>query len=243
MKQKKIINSIIIILTFLLALFGNKILSAYYEIPLTDNFKKIIYTYSWWIVPTILITGILFGFKNITKETGINQGFFTGFFFALITVSPMLVSSVFLGHINENTPIISLIHKTILAGIMEEYLFRGFLFGILFRKLGWGFIPAALTGGVLFGLGHLYQGFTLIETLGIFTITAIGAIWFSWLYIEWENNLWVPIFIHTFMNLSWVLFEVSDNAMGGIYTNLFRSITIALSIIITIRYHKKEAYA
>jgi len=42
------------------------------------------------------------------------------------------------------------------------------------------------------------------------------------------------------MNLSWVLFDVSSNALGGIYTNLFRAITIALTIIITIRYHKKR---
>ncbi len=42
------------------------------------------------------------------------------------------------------------------------------------------------------------------------------------------------------MNLSWILFKVSENALGGFYTNSFRIITIALSIIITIYYHKKR---
>ena len=152
----------------------------------------------------------------------------------------MIVSSAIIGKIGDNLDFGNLLHTTFIAGFFEEYFFRGFLFGILFRKLKWGFIPASILGGVIFGLGHIYQGSTLIETTGIFAITTIGAIWFSWLYVEWEKNLWIPIFLHTLMNLSWILFEVSDNALGGVYTNLFRAITIALTIIITILYHKKR---
>jgi membrane protease YdiL (CAAX protease family) len=123
---------------------------------------------------------------------------------------------------------------------MEEYLFRGFLFGILFRKLGWGFVPSSVLGALIFGLGHIYQGSTYMETMGVFFITSIGGVWFAWLYIEWNNNLWVPVFIHILMNLSWALFEISSNSLGGFYANLFRLITIALSIIITIKYNQKK---
>jgi len=240
MKQKRTINSIIIILTFLFALYGNRVLSSYFEITFTSSFLETIYDYFWWIIPTVLILGILFGFNNILREVGINKGLLTGFFFGLTAVSPMLLSSAFIGQISNDISIGSLIHKTILAGTMEEYLFRGFLVGILFRKLRWGFIPATLIGALLFGLGHVYQGSTFIETASIFLITSIGAIWFSWIFIEWNDNLWVPIFLHTFMNLSWILFDVSSNAQGGLYTNIFRFITIALSIILTIYYHKKR---
>jgi hypothetical protein len=45
------------------------------------------------------------------------------------------------------------------------------------------------------------------------------------------------------MNLSWTLFEVSDTALGGITTNIFRVITIALTIVITLRRNKKAGYA
>ena len=152
----------------------------------------------------------------------------------------MIVSSAIIGKISDNVDFGILLNKTFIAGFFEEFLFRGFLFGILFRKLKWGFIPASILAGVIFGLRHIYQGSTLMETTGIFGITTIGSIWVAWLYIEWDKNLWVPIFLHTLMNLSWILFEVSNNALGGIYTNLFRAITIALTIIITIRYHKKR---
>ena len=68
----------------------------------------------------------------------------------------------------------------------------------------------------------------------------MGAGWFAWLFIEWKENLWIPIFLHIFMNLSWVLFEVDNNALGGYVTNIFRIITIALTVIITIIYNKRK---
>lgn len=87
-------------------------------------------------------------------------------------------------------------------------------------------------------MGHLYQGVSFGQTTGVFIVSAMGAVWFAWLYVELDN-LWIPIFLHVFMNLSWTLFDVSDNALGGIYVNIFRAITIALTILITIRFHKK----
>jgi len=153
-------------------------------------------------------------------------------------VPTFIVLSILYGFkngLNENG-----FNKGLLTGFMEEYMFRAFLFGIFLRKLKWGFIPTSILGAVIFGLGHIYQGSTFLETLGVFAVSSAGAIWFSWLYVEWNNNLWIPIFLHTLMNLSWVLFEVSTNALGGFYTNLFRVITIALTIIITILYHKKK---
>ncbi len=240
MKHKEIRNSILIVLIFIFAFYGKNVLNSYIPLTFPTTFLKVFYSYFWWILPTLLIIGFLYGFKNIPKSLGLNKGLIIGFSFSIITVLPMIMSSAIIGNFDSNINFGSLLHKTIIAGFFEEYFFRGFLFGILFWKLKWGFIPASILGGIIFGLGHLYQGSTITEMTGIFAITAMGAIWFSWLYIEWGNNLWVPIFLHTLMNLSWILFEVSNNAIGGIYTNFFRVITIALTIIITIIYHKKR---
>jgi uncharacterized protein len=239
MNPKQISRSIIIIFTFLIAIYGNRIVSGFIDISITSVYLRVAYFYAWWLVPTAIVTGLLFGFGNIFKTLGLHKGFITGLVLALIAVLPMLISSAVMGRIDENLDTFLLLQSTLFAGFTEEWLFRGFLFGILFLKLGWGFIPASVIGAVFFGLGHIYQGSTLPETAGIFLITAIGAAWFAWLYVEWNNNLWVPVFLHILMNLSWTLFDVSANALGGWYTNLFRVITIALTIIITLRYHKK----
>jgi membrane protease YdiL (CAAX protease family) len=240
MNKNKIVFSVIVIMAFLIAFYGKRILSEYFILSIANDYLKIAYFYLWWILPTTLITGLLYGFNTILGNIGIKKGVITGFLFSIVTVSPMFISSAFIGHIGENLKIVSLIQQTLLAGFMEEYLFRGFLFGLLFRKLGWGFIPASIVGAFIFGIGHLYQGSTFQETVGVFLVTSLGAVWFAWLYIEWNNNLWISIFLHILMNLSWALFEVSTNALGGGYTNLFRIITITLTILITIKYNKEN---
>lgn len=239
MKKQKLLNSALVLLVFLIAFYGRRMLSEYTPISFSSNYLKLGYFYFWWVFPTALIAGFLFGFKPILETFGMQKGFSKGLLFSAITVLPMFLSSAAIGKMSEDISVLNLLHHTLFAGFMEEFLFRGFLFGLLFRKLGWGFIPASLLGALIFGLGHLYQGHTVLQTTGVFFVTALGAVWFAWLYIEWNANLWVPIFLHTFMNLSWSLFEVSDTALGGWYTNLFRIITIALTIIITIKYANK----
>jgi membrane protease YdiL (CAAX protease family) len=154
----------------------------------------------------------------------------------------MFIGSWFLGKMTTNPDYFEWFRGSVLPGFFEEWLFRGFLFGIVFRKAGWGFIPASLIGSFFFGLAHIYQGSEVLESVFIFLITGMGAAWFAWLYVEWDFNLWVPIFFHTLMNLSWILFEVSENALGGLGANVFRAITIALSVIITVKIAKKKGF-
>lgn len=240
MKKNIISNSFIIIITFIIAYYGRTLVSHFIKIPFNSPFLKYTYFYSWWIIPSLSILISLYGYKDLLRLLGLNKGFLISLIFSIITVLPMFISSAIIGDFNKDINLGSLLHKTIIAGLTEEYFFRAFLFGILFSKLKWGFIPASILGAVAFGIGHIYQGTTFSETIGIFLVTASGAMWFAWLFIEWNNNLWVPIFLHTFMNLSWILFDVSANALGGIYTNIFRIITITLTITITILYNKKK---
>lgn len=238
--KKRITYSIVIIFVFLITLYGEKIFLNFVQLKNNGILVKLILTYGWWMIPVVLVTGLLFGFNHFIRVLGLNTGILTALAFSLLCVSPMLISSVILGKLNGDISDIDLINKTAFAGFFEELLFRGFLFGLLFRKLKWGFLPASILGAVLFGLGHLYQGSNLSESIGVFTVTFLGALWFSWLYIEWNNNLWVPIFLHGLMNLSWILFDVSGNAADKLAENIFRIITIALSIYLTIRFIRRK---
>lgn len=133
-------------------------------------------------------------------------------------------------------PLYEALRGAVLPGIAEEILFRAFLFGFLFRFAGWGFLPAALVGAVIFGAGHLYQGEGLVDSAAVFAITALGAIWFAWLFVEWGYNLWVPAAFHVLMNLYWTLFDISDTALGTTSANGLRVAVILISIAITVRY-------
>lgn len=128
----------------------------------------------------------------------------------------------------------------LLPGVGEELLYRGFLFGLLFRYAGWGFLPAALVSGLYFGAAHLYQGQGLADSAAIFALTAFGGLWFSWLYVEWRWNLWLPIGLHVLMNLYWELFAVSDTALGPTAAIVLRLAVVGLSIGLTLRYARRR---
>lgn len=240
MNVKIIAKSVLVISVFLMSFYSKRIVLYFFEVADFENVANLFLFYSLLIVPPFLATILLFGLPNSGSSLGLNKGVVKGFWLSVVAVLPMFISSGLLGKWAHQLSLLELIKSTLLAGFVEEFLFRGFLFGILFRKLKWGFIPASLLAALIFGLGHVYQGTSFHQSLAIFIITAMGSMWFAWLYIEWDNNLWIPIFLHTLMNLSWTLFSVSENAMGGASVNLFRAITIALTIFYTIRKNKKS---
>jgi membrane protease YdiL (CAAX protease family) len=75
----------------------------------------------------------------------------------------------------------------ITAGIVEELICRGFLIWYFSS-----FMPmwaAILVTAMVFGLGHLYQGFAGILKTGV-----VGLL-FGWLY--WiSGSIWLPMFLH-----------------------------------------------
>lgn len=230
------------ILVFCIAFFGKNSVPLFSSLRFSNNWLQVFYFYSWWLIPTLIFTIIQFGYKNILKSIGLEKGIGFALLFAMASASPMLLSAPFIGDLSQSINPLKFLQSTLFAGFMEEYLFRGFLFGLLFRFCGWGFIPAGISGALIFGFGHIYQGHDLISSIAVFIVTAIGALWFSWLFVEWNYNLWVPIFLHVFMNLSWTLFQLDESAAGNLYSNIFRALTIAITVVATIRYRKKEGF-
>ena len=239
--RKHLIKFILLSLTFIVALYGKKIFMPQ-GYGYSNYLINTLFNYSWWIVPALVFVVVKYGHKNVFEILGLNKEFLKPLGITLIATLPMLLGYALLGNISQELDYKVLFHKTILAATMEEFLFRGFLFGILFRKLNWGFLPAAILGALIFGLGHVYQGSTIMESSGIFGVTLLGGLLYSWLYVEWNFNLWVPICMHFFMNLAWFVFDISSNALGGIGANAFRFLSVALIIVLTIRFAKKRGF-
>lgn len=200
------------------------------------------YILTYLIVGIPIFIGTLLIDKKISifKSLGLSSNVLTAILTSVLFTLPMFIGGMFFFKFNQKIELENLIAGTIIAGFMEELYFRGFLFGQLFRNTNLGFIPSILFGALIFAFGHLYQSQNISELAGIFMITFSGAVFFAWLYAEWNYNLWVPIWTHTLMNLSWNLFEIDNSALGDIKANIFRSLTILAAILFTIIYKKNR---
>lgn len=183
---------------------------------------------------------LLHPYRHFFYSLGLDQSILKGVLRSLFFTLPMFIGFAVVFEFNADITLNKVLVTVIAAGFFEELFFRGFLFGQLYRYAKLGFIPSILFGALLFAVVHLYQSQDFYTLVGIFAVTFLGALFFAWLYAEWDFNLWVPVCMHLFMNLSWLLFAVSDNALGGVYANVFRVLTIALAISFTVIYKRKR---
>jgi hypothetical protein len=91
----------------------------------------------------------------------------------------------------------------IMGGFIEEILFRGFLMVEINKLLGTGTMCLAinvLLTSLIFGVAHWYQGKSGVLSTGLLG-AFLGAI-----FIWKEFNLWLPIFVHGFINTFGLIF-------------------------------------
>lgn len=199
-----------------------------------------IITYMIVIIPLIIATLIIHKGKDFWTSLGLNTSIAQGLMISFIGTLPMLIGFAIVFDINPNLSLNKIIWGAVVAAFFEELIYRGFFFGQLFRYTRLGFISTILLVSILFALQHLYQSQDFATLLGIFVTTLLGSVLFGWLFIEWNLNLWVPIFLHFFMNAYWITFAASSNALGNTTANICRIASIILIIALTIIYKKRK---
>ena len=177
---------------------------------------------------------------RILEPFGLKANVVKGVAIAFVFSIPMFVGYGIMGNFEINIEAKDFWFGCVFAAFFEELYYRGFFFGQIFRNTKLGFFPSLIISALVFASLHLYQSDDLATLIGIFITTFLGAGLFAWLYVEWNYNLWLPIGLHFFMNLSWEIFSVSDNAFGDLSANLIRGITILFAVVGTILYKKRE---
>jgi membrane protease YdiL (CAAX protease family) len=174
------------------------------------------------------------GVKFAAREFGMTAPIKPALAFAAVASAPMLLAFAIGFSINREMTFLSVAVGCFIAPFAEEVLFRGYLFGQLYRRAKWGFWLSALVPSVLFAAGHAYQSTHFGELAGILAITSVGSVLLCWLYQRWNYNLWVIVALHSAMNLWWEVFAVDDTALGGWLANGARFTTVAIAILLTI---------
>ncbi|MGB9428393.1 MAG: CPBP family intramembrane glutamic endopeptidase [Gammaproteobacteria bacterium] len=189
-----------------------------------------------WVVCTL---AIMFLFRRSLLqalcELGLKGNFKTGWLVGFFSGLPMLIIFSVIGHATLTVDVLlQVVVFGFVSGFAEEILFRGFAFGLLYRRVRMGFWLSIILPTVFFAIGHLYEVHGIGDSVGILIITGLGSLWFAWLYVTWEYNLWVPIAMHALMNSWWTVFSAGNSALGNTDANIARMLTILLSIVLTL---------
>lgn len=170
-------------------------------------------------------------------ELGLRGNIAQGWWFGLLASLPMLVGLAIASKLAIHTSLRAVLVSVLFGPFAEEVLFRGYLFLQLYRRAHWSFPSTVATTALVFGLVHLgnmraeRDPWRLVAEV---LITGLGGAFFAWLLVRWDNNLWIPIAMHVFMNLWWEVFAVDRTAIGSWAANGARACAIAAAIVITL---------
>lgn len=206
----------------------------YNDVNAPNFYLSVICQVLYYLVPTALIIMIFHEPRLVIVELGIQKNSLSALGYAFFFTLPMLIGYFIMGNFGGEDSIFRYMVFSFKDGFREEIFYRAFLFGQLFRHAKWKFLYAVFFNGLVFGLSHLYQAHDLMDSIGVFGITFAGAVWFAWLYKEWNYNLWLPIGMHFLMNFYWDIFHISNTAIGSFELNIPRVLTIAASVLFTI---------
>ncbi len=104
------------------------------------------------------------------------------------------------------------------VGLLEELLFRGILFGLLagfFSKDRKGFLITYTLSSVLFGVAHLFNGFSIGTLLQVGYTVLTGGL-FAFCFVKTKNIL-CPAFIHGIYNFCGLLYDKQGLGMGVVF--------------------------
>ena len=179
--------------------------------------------------------------KALTLTPGLRKlgfGIVLGTLFSL----PLLIVGA-LGGISDALQLRSLPYNSLGPGIFEELFFRAFAFGLLVRLAHWRIWPAAIFTAIFFALAHLHidriQSLDLSgQLIELFMITGSGA-FYAWLYAKWKFNIYLPITMHTLLDLCWQLFNMDQSPLGTTGLITATAMVFIIPTIITISISRK----
>lgn len=174
------------------------------------------------------------GVRGIFNELSLSRISWRGTGVMVLCTTPMLVGFALTRGLDPQLSLAALVFKGLLSPISEEVYARGFTFLQLYRRAGWPFWIAVLPQALLSAFGHIEQGETVRDQVGIFVLIFSGALIFAWCLHEWDS-VWVPFALHACMNLWWDLFSVSRNILGGWFPFALQQLTMVLVLCVTYR--------
>ena len=162
----------------------------------------------------------------------LRRGALRALVFGFVCTLPMSIGFALTRTVRVEHPLF-LLFLGVLFPLTEEMQSRGFAFRSLYRGEGWPWWAAAIVVGLVTGAVHIEKGQNATQILGLFALTGVGGVTFSWLLARWES-LWFPFALHMFMNMWWEVFTVGRTALGGWFPFALQTGSVLIAILVTL---------
>lgn len=158
----------------------------------------------------VLIVMLLFknSYVFTQKKESVKVGLFYGLYYLIGSVVFMLLYGVFLGGFKSGLSLINVFLASMLIGVCEEFLCRGWLLNEFLERYGdskKGVWYSIIISGLIFGLMHLINIFSInqaVSTTITQVISATGTgIFFGLIYYK-TKNIWSVIILHGLWDFS-----------------------------------------
>ncbi len=140
----------------------------------------------------------------------------------IIAIDNFQFSSYFNGRMElartKPVEVILFIGYCLSIGLFEELVFRGIIFSVLadyFSKDKKGFLKTYVISSVIFGISHLFNGFSVGTLLQVAYTTLTGGL-FAFCLIK-TKNVFCCAFIHGLYNFCGLLFDKQGLGMGVVF--------------------------
>lgn len=147
-------------------------------------------------VPLLFGMWLFYGIRGVPGGLGLKLKPRKKSWLVFIFALPVLVQLILLPASDYQESILELLIWAVTISFFDELAYRGFLFGLLFRKDRRGFVPSAGIYALFKVPELLHSGTPFSQMLGLFSLSLLFGLLYAWLYVEWKYNLWVPIFLH-----------------------------------------------
>jgi membrane protease YdiL (CAAX protease family) len=167
------------------------------------------------IVLVLLATHLLYrrGARGTAEALGLARPLRPALGLALVSTAP-LVGALAVAHRPQAAALSAEVFYTAFySSFAEDLVYIGFAVRGLHRRAGWPLWLAVLAVALVFALRHVWRGRTVPAALGIFAITGAGLALFSWAFMAWGENLWVPVTLHALIDFWWALFGGGETAL------------------------------
>jgi hypothetical protein len=175
---------------------------------------------------------------SIFDEIGLGRSPLIGLPVGLAMAAPLAITLYFTRHATAVVQPLHLLRLALATALADEIFYRGFALRLLIKRAKWNAVAAIVATAAFVMLARVLSTVGSATPGDVAQAAVVGGatqVWFGFVFVAWQEDLWVTLALHFGLNLGWSAFEgavVTDT--GSPWTHVGRLACLVTSIALTL---------